>query len=75
MAWIANSEIWIWLATLTVLGIVLGIDYLIFISILGSKLPENQLRRARQIGLSLALLTLIPLLFPIAWIIDQDKEK
>ena len=75
MDWIANPEIWIWLATLTVLGIVLGIDNLIFISILRSKLPENQLRRARQIGPSLALLTLIPLLFPIAWIVDQDKEK
>lgn len=59
MAWIVNPEIWIGLATLTALEIVLGIDNLIFISILAGKLPENQQRRARQIGLSLALLTRI----------------
>ena len=59
MAWIANPEIWIGLATLTALEIELGIDNLIFISILAGKLPENQQRRARQIGLSLALLTRI----------------
>ena len=75
MAFIANREIWIWLATLTVLGIVLGIDNLFLISIPGCKLRENQLLRARQIGLSLPLLTLIPLLFLIALIVDQDKEK
>jgi predicted tellurium resistance membrane protein TerC len=68
MAWIANPEIWIGLATLTALEIVLGIDNLIFISILAGKLPENQQRRARQIGLSLAMLTRIALLFSIAWI-------
>jgi len=68
MAWIANPEIWIGLATLTALEIVLGIDNLIFISILAGKLPENQQRQARQIGLSLAMLTRIALLFSIAWI-------
>lgn len=68
MAWIANPEIWIGLATLTALEIVLGIDNLIFISILAGKLPENQQRHARQIGLSLAMLTRIALLFSIAWI-------
>ena len=68
MAWIANPEIWIGLTTLTALEIVLGIDNLIFISILAGKLPENQQRRARQIGLSLAMLTRIALLFSIAWI-------
>ena len=68
MAWIANPEIWIGLATLTALEIVLGIDNLIFISILAGKLPENQQRRARQIGLSLAMLTRIALLFSITWI-------
>ena len=59
MAWIANPEIWIGLTTLTALEIVLGIDNLIFISILAGKLPENQQRQARQIGLSLAMLTRI----------------
>ena len=68
MAWIANPEIWIGLTTLTALEIVLGIDNLIFISILAGKLPENQQRRARQMGLSLAMLTRIALLFSIAWI-------
>ena len=68
MAWIANPEIWIGLTTLTALEIVLGIDNLIFISILAGKLPENQQRRARQIGLSLAMLTRIALLFSITWI-------
>ena len=68
MAWIANPEIWIGLTTLTALEIVLGIDNLIFISILAGKLPENQQRQARQIGLSLAMLTRIALLFSIAWI-------
>ena len=73
MAWIANPEIWIGLATLTALEIVLGIDNLIFISILAGKLPENQQRRARQIGLSLAMLTRIALLFSIAWIIGLTE--
>ena len=73
MAWIANPEIWIGLATLTALEIVLGIDNLIFISILVGKLPENQQRRARQIGLSLAMLTRIALLFSIAWIIGLTE--
>ncbi len=73
MAWIVNPEIWIGLATLTALEIVLGIDNLIFISILAVKLPENQQRQARQIGLSLALLTRIALLFSIAWIVDLTE--
>ena len=73
MAWIANPEIWIGLATLTALEIVLGIDNLIFISILAGKLPENQQRRACQIGLSLAMLTRIALLFSIAWIIGLTE--
>ena len=69
MTWIANSEIWIGLVTLTVLEIVLGIDNLIFISIMAGKLPAHQRDQARQLGLSLALLTRIALLFSIAWII------
>ena len=69
MAWFINPEIWIGLITLTVLEIVLGIDNVVFISILAEKLPENQRARARQVGLSLALLTRIALLLSLAWII------
>jgi len=69
MEWLTNPEIWIGLLTLTALGIVLGIDNVVFISILAGKLPENQQSRARQVGLSLALLTRIALLLSLAWII------
>lgn len=68
MEWITNPEIWIALLTLTSLEIVLGIDNLVFISILASKLPANQQKRASQIGLALALITRLLLLFSIAWI-------
>lgn len=73
MAWISNPEVWIGFATLTALEIVLGVDNLIFISILAGKLPENQQRQARQIGLSMALLTRIALLFSIAWIVGLTE--
>ena len=69
MEWLTNPEIWIGLITLTVLEIVLGIDNVVFISILAEKLPENQQARARQVGLSLALITRIVLLLSLAWII------
>ncbi|OQY35908.1 MAG: hypothetical protein B6I38_00925 [Anaerolineaceae bacterium 4572_5.1] len=69
MEWITSSEIWIGLITLTALEIVLGIDNIIFISILVDKLPQKQQSRARRLGLSLAMLTRIALLFSIAWII------
>lgn len=69
MAWLTNPEFWIGLITLTALEIVLGIDNVVFISILAGKLPEHQQARARQIGLSLAMLTRIVLLFSIAWVI------
>ncbi len=68
MAWITSPEIWIALLTLTALEIVLGIDNIIFISILAGKLPEDQQDRARQIGLILAMLTRILLLFSLAWL-------
>jgi predicted tellurium resistance membrane protein TerC len=63
MEWLTNPEIWIGLITLTVLEIVLGIDNVVFISILAEKLPEHQPARARQTDLSLALVTRIRLLF------------
>ncbi len=69
MDWLTNPEIWIALATLTVLEVVLGIDNIIFISIMAGKLPEAQQGPARRLGLSLAMLLRILLLLSIAWII------
>ena len=68
MEWITNPESLIALLTLTVLEIVLGIDNIIFISILSGKLPKEQQNRARLTGLSLAMITRILLLFSIVWI-------
>lgn len=65
--WIANPDVWISLCTLTALEIVLGIDNVIFISILAGKLPAAQQDRARKLGLSLALVTRILLLCSLAW--------
>jgi predicted tellurium resistance membrane protein TerC len=69
MDWISNPDIWIGLLTLTALEIVLGIDNIIFISILAGKLPEAQQAKARQVGLGLALVTRILLLLSLSWII------
>ncbi|AHY46342.1 Membrane protein TerC possibly involved in tellurium resistance [Rubrobacter radiotolerans] len=66
---IFSPEILIAFATLLLLEIVLGIDNVIFISILSDKLPENQQKLARRIGLGLALVMRIILLFSLAWII------
>ena len=73
MEWISNPEIWIGLLTLTILEIVLGIDNLVFISILSGKLPEAQQARARQIGLALAMVTRILLLFSLSWLIGLTE--
>jgi len=69
MDWITDPQAWVGLATLTVLEIVLGIDNVIFISILAGKLPREQQGRARSIGLLLAMLMRIALLFSLTWII------
>jgi predicted tellurium resistance membrane protein TerC len=69
MEWITDTQSWIALLTLTLLEVVLGIDNVIFISILAGKLPANQQGKARQIGLILAMLMRIVLLFSIVWII------
>jgi predicted tellurium resistance membrane protein TerC len=69
MAWLTDPQIWIALTTLTFLEIVLGIDNIIFISILSGKLPAHQQPRARRLGLLGAMLTRIALLFSLAWII------
>jgi predicted tellurium resistance membrane protein TerC len=63
-----SPEAWISLATLTVLEIVLGIDNIVFISILADRLPKNQQGPARQIGLILAMVTRILLLLSISFI-------
>lgn len=69
MDWNTDPQAWIGFATLTVLEIVLGIDNIIFISILADKLPQQQQGRARLIGLALAMITRILLLFSLSWII------
>lgn len=66
---LANPEIWIALATLTALELVLGIDNIIFISILAGRLPPAQRDRARKVGILLAAVTRLALLLVIAWII------
>lgn len=66
--WIYLPEAWIALATLTALEIVLGVDNIIFISILVGRLPESQRQKGRVIGLGLAMATRILLLLSLAWI-------
>lgn len=74
MDWLTNPDIWISFLTLCALEIVLGIDNLIFISILTSKLPQEQQQKARQLGLSLALVMRIGLLFSISWIMGLKDD-
>lgn len=73
MDWITNPDIWIALVTLTSLEIVLGIDNIVFISILAGKLPEEQQARARNVGLGLAMGMRILLLFAISWVIGLTE--
>lgn len=68
MEWIYSPEAWIALLTLTSLEIVLGIDNIIFISILSGRLPEEQRKKGRIAGLALAMIMRILLLFSIAWV-------
>jgi len=68
MEWMSSPESWIALLTLTVLEIVLGIDNVIFISILAGKLPKEQQGKARKVGLGLAMFIRLALLASIAWI-------
>jgi predicted tellurium resistance membrane protein TerC len=67
--WIFTAEGWLALGTLTALEIVLGVDNIIFISILVGKLPESQRNPARRTGLMLAMGTRLLLLFSIAWVV------
>jgi len=70
---LADPQTWIALATLTFLEIVLGVDNIIFISILSGKLPPEQQPRARRLGLLGAMLTRVALLFSLAWIIRLTR--
>jgi predicted tellurium resistance membrane protein TerC len=69
MEWLSDPQAWIALLTLTMLEIVLGIDNVIFISILAGKLPAADQKKARNIGLAGALVTRILLLLSLAWIV------
>jgi len=73
MEWITNPEMWISLVTLTFLEIILGIDNIVFISILAGKLPAEQRGKARQLGLGLALFTRILLLVGLAWMVRLTR--
>jgi len=66
----AQPEAWVALATLVVLEVVLGIDNLVFISILSNRLPREQQQRARKIGIAVALLLRLGLLLGLAWIVN-----
>jgi predicted tellurium resistance membrane protein TerC len=69
----ADPNVWIGFFTLTLLEIVLGIDNVVFISILAGKLPANQQERARKLGLTLALITRIMLLLGISWVVGLTR--
>jgi predicted tellurium resistance membrane protein TerC len=71
--WLTSPEAWIALTTLTALEIVLGIDNIIFISILVGRLPEAQRNFARRTGLGLAMITRLGLLFSISWVMGLTK--
>jgi predicted tellurium resistance membrane protein TerC len=73
MEWLVDPHLWASLVTLTALEIVLGIDNLVFIAILVSRLPENRRDSARRLGLALAVLTRLALLASIAWIIGLTE--
>ena len=72
MEWITSPEAWIALLTLTGLEIVLGIDNIIFISILVDRLPDEQQKKARRIGLGLAMVMRILLLLSLSWIMKLN---
>jgi len=68
MEWFFSPQAWIGLLTLTALEIILGIDNIVFISIMAAKLPARQQRRARRTGLALAMLVRILLLLSLSWV-------
>ncbi len=73
MNWITDPQIWIALVTLVALELILGVDNVIFVSIMAGKLPHHQQSKARRIGISLAVITRILLLLSLAWIIGLTE--
>ena len=73
MDWLSNPEVWIALLTLTTLEIVLGIDNIVFISILAGRLPPEEQPRARTMGLALAMAMRILLLLSITWVMRLTR--
>jgi predicted tellurium resistance membrane protein TerC len=71
--WLATPEAWIALGTLTALEVVLGIDNIIFLSILVGRLPEDQRATARRLGLGLALVARLVLLFSLSWVMGLTQ--
>jgi predicted tellurium resistance membrane protein TerC len=73
MDWFTDPQVWIAFTTLVALELVLGVDNVIFISILAGKLPRHEQARARSIGLALAVISRILLLFSLSWIIGLTE--
>jgi predicted tellurium resistance membrane protein TerC len=74
MDWLTDPKVWIAFITLVSLELVLGVDNVIFISILASKLPTHQQDRARRTGLALAVVSRILLLASLSWIISLNQS-
>ena len=74
MEWLASPEAWVALSTLIALEIVLGIDNIIFISILVARLPAHQRDNARRIGIGLAMFARLALLFALSWVMGLTAE-
>lgn len=72
-SWISSPETWIALFTLVALELVLGVDNVIFISILAGKLPQQDQQRARNTGIAMAVITRILLLLSLSWIISLEE--
>src|SRR6266498_4853483 len=73
MDWITQPETWIAFLTLVALELILGVDNVIFISILAGKVPQNQQSRARRTGIMLAVVTRILLLISLRWMISLEQ--
>ncbi|BDG03572.1 TerC family protein [Anaeromyxobacter oryzae] len=74
LALLSQADTWIALATLSAMEIVLGIDNVVFLTILAGRLPAGQQPRARRVGLAFALLTRLGLLFAISWVMGLTRE-
>lgn len=73
-SWISQPETWVALVTLVALELVLGVDNVIFISILAGKLPQQDQKRARTTGIMLAVITRVLLLLSLSWIISLEES-